>query len=198
MMGRHANRTSAAGLLAALALALALLLSACGRPELPMEAVVDGFTVTLGRTTMADLTAQGWTAELAGRQETAHRDDQFIAFYYRLSRDRGNRQFLARVYVPWTSASDGETSNVTQEQDASATQGVLYAIGFDPAGTGELSAAYNGVDVRELTVAVLQSWGAVRKGAVWSVDAADGTVAFSELGGLQVTMSLKAFQAAQE
>lgn len=199
-MGHLANRISAGRPLAApaLALILALLLSACAKPQMPMEAVVDGFPVTLGRTTMADLTAQGWTAELTGRQETARKGDPYIAFYYLLSRDGGDRQFQVRVYVPWTSGNDGETSNVTEEQNASATQGVVCAVGFDPAETGELSAVYNSVPAEELTAAVLQSWGAARKGAVWTVDAAGGTVAFSELGGLQVTMSLEAFQAAQE
>ena len=57
--------------LLALSLALALGLMACGSsgPDMPMEAVIDGHTITLGKTTMEDLRGWGYEVNSAGRQD---------------------------------------------------------------------------------------------------------------------------------
>ena len=87
--------------LLALALALTMGLSACAAgPEMPMEATIDGHTITLGKTTMADMADWGYEVYSAGRQDAAREGDKYIYFHYSLSKGAGN-QFWVSVYTPY-------------------------------------------------------------------------------------------------
>lgn len=187
----------------ALGLALALGLTACAAgPDLPMQADIDGHTVVLGRTTMEELADWGYEAERIGRQEVAHEGDKYIYFQYSLSRG-ADSLFQVSVYTPYYGGK-----NINKEADEAAQWGVVYSITLSNSSAGELSAAYNGVELQEITLDTARAWGARREegnsSAVWGLIAAKGSLRFEGAGSqggegeeklscLHVTLSEKAF-----
>lgn len=107
-----------------LSLALALSLAACGAsgPDMPMEAELDGHTITLGKTTMADMAGWGYEVFSAGRQDVAHDGDKYIYFHYSLSKGAGD-QFWVSVYTPYYGGT-----NINKEAKEAAQSGIVFAV----------------------------------------------------------------------
>lgn len=196
-----------------LALALALGLTGCGPsgPDMPMEIQVDGSAIVLGRTTMSDLTGLGWRAKITGAQREIRAKAKFVAFHYRLERTDGSGvQFWASVYVPFQGKSSGGSADITQEQAAAGTEGVLYRVEVRREAAQDCDIFYNGVSFQELTTAHAQRWGGVREEgqspAAYSLEAALGRLEFQPsdtdadggLDGLAIVMSDSAFQEMRE
>lgn len=187
-----------------LILTLALGLAACATgPEMPMEAVVDGRTITLGRTTMADLASWGYEANPAGRQEVAHEGDKYIYFVYSLSKGAG-RQFWAAVYTPYYGGA-----NINRESGEAVKTGVVYSIGLSKSAAEKTPVRYNGMDLQDITFDTAKEWGAKQdedaSKAAWNLAAARGSLRFEaentfseELDTLRVTMGKKVFEDMQE
>lgn len=193
-----------------LALALALGLTGCGPsgPDMPMEIQIDGSTIVLGRTTMSDLTGLGWKAKITGAQREIRAKAKFVAFHYRLEQTDGSGvQFWASVYVPFQGKASGGSADISQERAAAGTEGVLYRVEVRRDDAQGCDVFYNGVNLRELTCAHAQRWGAVRdevqSPAAYSLEAAQGSLKFQQsdtdggLGVLTIAMSADAFEALQ-
>ena len=185
--------------LLALSLALLLGLTACSAgPDMPMEAVVDGYTITLGKTTVADLTALGYELSSAGRQDVAHDGDKYIYFMYMLSKGAGY-SFWVNVYTPYYGGS-----NINKEASEAATSGIVYSVTLSKSALEKMSASYNGMDIQDVTFDTAQEWGAKQdkdaSKVTWRLTAAKGSLSFTaentsseEMHSLQVSMNIKTF-----
>lgn len=182
-----------------LSLALLLGLTACSAgPEMPMEAVIDGYTVTLGRTTVADLTALGYELNSAGRQDVAHDGDKYIYFMYLLSKGAGY-SFWVNVYTPYYGGS-----SINKEASEAAESGIVYSVSLSRSAAEKMSVSYNGMDLQDITFDTAKEWGAKQdkeaSKITWRLTAAQGSLSFradntssEEMDTLQVSMSSKAF-----
>lgn len=182
-----------------LSLALLLGLTACSAgPEMPMEAVIDGCTVTLGRTTVADLTALGYELNSAGRQDVARDGDKYIYFMYLLSKGAGY-SFWVNVYTPYYGGS-----SINKEASEAAESGIVYSVSLSRSAAEKMSVSYNGMDLQDITFDTAKEWGAKQdkeaSKITWRLTAAQGSLSFraentssEEMDTLQVSMSSKAF-----
>ncbi len=182
-----------------LSLALLLGLTACSAgPEMPMEAVIDGYTVTLGRTTVADLTALGYELNSAGRQDVARDGDKYIYFMYLLSKGAGY-SFWVNVYTPYYGGS-----SINKEASEAAESGIVYSVSLSRSAAEKMSVSYNGMDLQDITFDTAKEWGAKQdkeaSKITWRLTAAQGSLSFraentssEEMDTLQVSMSSKAF-----
>ena len=125
-----------------LSLALVLGLAACGAsgPDMPMEAEIDGHTITLGQTTMEDMAGWGYEVNSAGRQDVAHDGDKYIYFHYSLSKGAGN-QFWVTVYTPYYGGT-----NINKEAKEAAQSGIVFAVTLDKSATEKISRNRHGLD----------------------------------------------------
>lgn len=192
--------------IALLALALALILGLAGcasGPEMPMEATIDGHTITLGRTTMADMADWGYEVNSAGRQDAAYDDDKYIYFHYSLSKGAGE-QFWVSVYTPYYGGT-----NINKEAGEAAQSGIVFAVTLSKSATEKISAVYNGVDVKDMSFDTVKEWGCKQdkeaSRITYQLTAAQGFItcragdSFSEeMSELRVSMSEKAFLAMQK
>ena len=190
--------------LLALALALTLGLSACAAgPEMPMEATIDGHTITLGKTTMADMADWGYEVYSAGRQDAAREGDKYIYFHYSLSKGAGN-QFWVSVYTPYYGGT-----NINKEADEAAESGIVFAVTLSKSATEKISASYNGVDIKDMSFDSVAEWGCKKDEeasvATYKLTAAQGFITckaegtFSEeMDELRVSMEKKTFEAMQK
>ena len=190
--------------LLALALALVLGLAGCAAgPEIPMEATVDGHTITLGRTTMADMADWGYEVNSAGRQDAAYDDDKYIYFHYSLSKGAGE-QFWVSVYTPYYGGT-----NINQEAGEAAQSGIVFAVTLSKSATEKISAVYNGVDVKDMSFDTVKEWGCKQdkeaSRVTYQLTAAQGFItcragdsSSEEMSELRVSMSEKAFLAMQK
>lgn len=190
--------------LLALALALTLGLAACAAgPEMPMEATIDGHTITLGKTTMADMAGWGYKVNSAGRQDAAYDDDKYIYFHYSLSKGAGE-QFWVSVYTPYYGGT-----NINKEAGEAAESGIVFSVTLSKSATEKISAVYNGVDVKDMSFDTVAEWGCKKDEeasvATYKLTAAQGFITckaegtFSEeMDELRVSMSEKAFLAMQK
>lgn len=186
-----------------LALTLVLGLTACSGKEMPMEAVYDGHTIVLGKTTMQEMTDWGYEVNYAGRQDVAHDGDKYIAFHYSLSRSAGD-QFWVSVYVPWSGSSD-----IGSEQSASVTEGIVYAVTLSKSASEKVEVTYNGMNLQDMSFDTAKEWGAKQDKeasvVTWDLTAKQGHLTFEaedtfeeEMDELRVSLSKKAFEAMQK
>ena len=188
-----------------LSLALALGLAACGAsgPDMPMEAEIDGHTITLGQTTMEDMAGWGYEVNSAGRQDVAHDGDKYIYFHYSLSKGAGN-QFWVTVYTPYYGGT-----NINKEAKEAAQSGIVYAVTLSKSATEKIGAVYNGMDIKDMSFDTAKEWGAKEKEdaskLTWDLPVSQGWLRFEaestsgeELHSLRVSMSEKAFLAMQK
>ena len=188
-----------------LSLALALSLAACGAsgPDMPMEAQIDGHTITLGKTTMADMAGWGYEVFSAGRQDVAHDGDKYIYFHYSLSKGAGD-QFWVSVYTPYYGGT-----NINKEAKEAAQSGIVFAVTLSKSATEKIGAVYNGMDVKDMSFDTAKEWGAKEKEgaskAAWELAAAQGWLTFEaestsskEMNSLRVSMNEKTFKAMQK
>lgn len=190
--------------LLSLSLALLLSLAACASgPEMPMEATVDGYTIVLGKTTMADLTALGYEVNSAGRQDAAAENDKYIYFHYSLSKGAG-QQFWVSVYTPYYGGR-----NIDKEAGEASKSGIVFAVTLSKSATEKIPAVYNGMDVKDMSFDTAKEWGAKEKEdaskVTWNLAAAKGSLRFEaentfseELDSLRVSMSKKVFESMQK
>lgn len=183
-----------------LSLAMVLGLAACGPsgPDMPMEADVDGRTITLGSTTMQDLVSWGYEVSSAGRQDVAHEGDKYIYFMYMLSKGAGYT-FWANVYTPYYGGT-----NINKEAAEAAESGVVYSVTLRKSAAEKMSVSYNGMDIQDITFDTAKEWGAKQdedaSKMTWRLTAAKGSLAFTaedsfseEMHSLQVSMNSKTF-----
>ena len=64
-----------------LALTLALAMSACSGPDMPMEFTIDGHAVVLGKTTTGEMAGWGWEVAFTGSQNEIREDAKYVACY---------------------------------------------------------------------------------------------------------------------
>lgn len=192
--------------IALLALALALILGLAGcasGPEMPMEATIDGHTITLGRTTMADMADWGYEVNSAGRQDAAYDDDKYIYFHYSLSKGAGE-QFWVSVYTPYYGGT-----NINKEAGEAAQSGIVFAVTLSKSATEKISAVYNGVDVKDMSFDTVKEWGCKQdkeaSRVTYQLTAAQGFItcragdsSSEEMSELRVSMSENAFLAMQK
>lgn len=186
-----------------LMMALALSLTACSGPEMPMEAVFNGNTIVLGQTTMQEMTDWGYEVNYAGRQDVAHEGDKYIAFHYSLSRSAGD-QFWVSVYVPWSGGND-----IGKEQSASVTEGIVYAVTLSKSASEKVEVTYNGMNLQDISFDTAKEWGAKQDKeasvVTWDLTAKSGHLSFEaentfdeEMDELRVSLSRKAFEKMQK
>ena len=180
--------------------ALVLSLTACSGPEMPMEAVFDGNTIVLGKTTMQEMTDWGYEVNYAGRQDVAHEGDKYIAFHYSLNKGAGN-QFWVSVYVPW--------SDIGSEQSASVTEGIVYAVTLSKSASEKVDVTYHDMNLQDMSFDTAKEWGAKQDKeasvVTWDLTAKKGFLSFEaedtfseEMDELRVSLSRKAFEAMQK
>lgn len=187
-----------------LALVMALGLAACSAgPEMPMEVTIDGTTITLGKTTVADLTALGYELSSAGRQDVAHEGDKYIYFMYMLSKGAGY-SFWVNVYTPYYGGS-----SINKESSEAAQSGIVYSVTATKSASEKMTVSYNGMDLQDITFDTAKEWGAKQDDSAskvtWRLTSAQGPLAFTaentsseEMHSLQVSLSSKAFEAMQK
>lgn len=186
-----------------LVLAAAFGLTACSGPEMPMEAVFDGNTIVLGKTTMQEMIDWGYEVNSAGRQDVAHDGDKYIAFHYSLNKGAGN-QFWVSVYVPWSGSTE-----ISKEQSASVTEGIVYAVTLSKSASEKVEVSYNGRNLQDISFDDAKEWGAKQdkeaSKVTWKLTAAQGFLRFEaentfteELDEVWVSLSQKAFEKMQE
>ncbi len=190
--------------LLALSLALVLGLAGCAAgPEMPMEATIDGHTITLGKTTMADMADWGYEVNSAGRQDVAYDGDKYIYFHYSLSKGAGD-QFWVSVYTPYYGGT-----NINKEAGEAAQSGIVFAVTLSKSATEKISATYNGVDVKDMSFDTVKEWGCKQdeeaSRVTYKLTAAQGFItcraedsSSEEMNELRVSMSEKAFLAMQK
>ena len=191
--------------LLALSLALALGLMACGSsgPDMPMEAVIDGHTITLGKTTMEDLRGWGYEVNSAGRQDAARDGDKYIYFMYSLNKGTGH-QFWVSVYTPYYGGT-----NINKESSEASQSGIVYSVSLSQSATEKIAATYNGMDVKDMSFDTAKEWGAKEKEdaskVAWDMTIAQGSLRFEaentsseEMHTLRVTMSKSVFEKMQK
>ena len=180
-----------------------LSLTACSGPEMPMEAVFDGNTIVLGKTTMQEMTDWGYEVNYAGRQDVAHEGDKYIAFHYSLNKGAGN-QFWVSVYVPWSGGSD-----IGSEQSASVTEGIVYAVTLSKSASEKVDVTYHDMNLQDMSFDTAKEWGAKQDKeasvVTWDLTAKKGFLSFEaedtfseEMDELRVSLSRKAFEAMQK
>lgn len=155
-----------------------LCLTACSGskgPEMPMEVTVDGYTITLGKTTMQDMVDLGYEAHLEKVPGSAKTGDKYIPFYYSLDRGVGD-QIWVTVCVPW----DGKT-DIGEETTLSATEGIIKTVSLSVTASEKVEATYYGVNLQDLSFEYAASeWGAKEKeGAskkTYTLDAKNGLI----------------------
>lgn len=192
-------------ILLTLSLALLLGLTSCGAsgPDMPMEVTIDGYTVVLGKTTVADLTALGYELSSAGRQDVAHEGDKYIYFMYMLTKGAGY-SFWVNVYTPYYGGT-----NINKEASEAAESGIVYSVTVNKSAAKDMSVRYNGTDLQAITFDTAKEWGAKQDDSTskvtWRLTASQGPLAFTaenssstEMHSLQVSLSEKAFQAMQK
>lgn len=186
-----------------LMLSMVLSLTACSGPEMPMEAVFDGNTIVLGKTTMQEMIDWGYEVNFAGRQDVAHEGDKYISFHYSLSKSAGD-QFWVSVYVPWSGGSD-----IGKEQSASVTEGIVYAVTLSKSASEKVEVMYNNVNLQDMSFDTAKEWGAKQdkeaSTVTWDLTAKQGFLTFEaedtfseEMDELRVSLSRKAFEKMQE
>lgn len=122
-----------------------LVLAAFSSPDLPMEAIVDGYPIVLGKTTMQDLLDRGYEAHPMGMPGTIRENAKYVPFYYSLDRGAGDQIFVTAC-VPW-----GGSANVGPERGRAATEGVIRAVRLRIDATEDVEVLYDGMRLAELS-----------------------------------------------
>lgn len=178
-------------------------LTACSRaPEMPMEVIVDGYKIEIGKTTMQDFIDQGYEVLSAGRQDVARDGDKYIWFYYSLDKGAG-RQFWVNVYIPWRGKTD-----ISAEWSSSATEGIVSGVSMRKSAAEDITITYNDVDLSEMGFDQATDWGAKedtdQSVKTYRLTAAQGTLKWEaedsmhdDFDKLTIQMSMSAFKKMQ-
>lgn len=192
-----------------LALTLALAMSACSGPDMPMEFTIDGHAVVLGKTTTGEMAGWGWEVAFTGSQNEIREDAKYVACYYEISKAEGSgNTFWATVYVPFQKNMSGSYVDFSAEEEQSLTDGVLCRVDVRKDASRNFDISYNGVNLQDITWDKAGEWGAKENGEkypkTYELDAAQGSLVFEksytdeELGELTVTMNTNAFAKLQK
>ena len=192
-----------------LALTLALAMSACSGPDMPMEFTIDGHAVVLGKTTTGEMAGWGWEVAFTGSQNEIREDAKYVACYSEISKGEGSgNTFWATVYVPFQKNMSGSYVDFSAEEEQSLTEGVLCRVDVRKDASRNFDISYNGVNLQDITWDKAGEWGAKENGEkypkTYELDAAQGSLVFEksytdeELGELTVTMNTNAFAKLQK
>lgn len=188
---------------------LLLGLSACGgsKPDMPMEITVDGYTIVLGETTVADLIQLGYEVKLTKTPDVAKDGDDYIPFDLSVDRGAGDQMFLT-VLVPW-----GKGTNISAETQAAVTEGIIRSVTVTATSVKQIDVLYHGVNTQDITFAMAaEDWGAteekrdgnsylryVLQAKTGVIEVEESTAApKGQVGWLRVSVSLKEFAAMQK
>lgn len=182
---------------------LLLNLTACGNaPQMPMEIMVDGYKIEIGKTIMQDLIDLGYEVHSSGRQDVAKDGDKYISFYYSLDKGAGH-QFWVTVLVPWSGSTD-----ISAEQSSSVTEGIVRGVIVSKSAAEDITVTYNDVDLTEMSFDQATDWGAKEDAdqsvKTYKLTAAQGFLRWEaentlhdDFDELSIQMSMSAFEKMQ-
>lgn len=194
-----------------LALAIALVFSACGAsgPDMPMEFTIDGHSVALGATTTGEMAGWGWDVAFTGSQNEIREDAKYVACYYTISKAEGSgNTFWVTVYVPFQKNVKGNYVDFSAEETQSLTEGVVCRVNVRKDAARNFDISYNEVNLQDITWAQAEEWGAKENEGkypkTYELEASQGSLTFEksytddEMGELTVTMDTNAFAKLQK